>query len=281
MIWVLVPAYNEAKNLSRLLTQIDSEMRTQKLDYRLLVVDDGSIDDTAKILVKAKEKLPLTVISHLINRGLGETERDAFEFVAFNCDPSDLIVRVEGDATHDPKYIPLLLKKIEKGYDVVNTSRFQTGGGQKGISSYRNVVSLLANFFMKTIFPIPGVRDFSCGYRAYRVEVIQDAIQVYGNSFIQLKGLGFTSTLEIIVKLYLLGCRFHEIPFVLRYDQKRGKSKMVTSTTTLGYLTMAVLFYWPFGGWSQQYRGLRQLYRKDRTHALKKFKIREVTGNPL
>ena len=75
-------------------------MRTQKLDYRLLVVDDGSINDTATILVKAKKKLPSTMISHFINRGLGETERDAFEFVAFNCDPSDLIVRVEGDATY-------------------------------------------------------------------------------------------------------------------------------------------------------------------------------------
>ena len=118
-------------------------MRTQKLDYRLLVVDDGSINDTATILVKAKKKLPSTMISHFINRGLGETERDAFEFVAFNCDPSDLIVRVEGDANLYPKYISHLLEKIEKGYDVVNTSRSKTGGGQKGISSYLNVVSLL------------------------------------------------------------------------------------------------------------------------------------------
>ena len=281
MIWVLVPAYNEAKNLPRVLAQINSEMRSQKLDYRLLVINDGSTDDTARILMEAQAKLPLTVISHLLNRGLGETERDAFEFVAFHCDPSDLIVRVEGDATHDPNYIPLLLKKIEEGYDVVSTSRFQPGGGQVGISTYRNVVSLLANFFMRIVFQIPGIRDLSCGYRVYQGEVIQDAIQIYGDSFIQLRGLGFTSTVETIIKLYLLGCRFSEIPFVLRYDQKQGNSKMVTSSTTLGYLTMAILFYWPFGGWSQQYRGLRGLYKKDRTHAMKKFKRRGVPGNSL
>ncbi len=247
MIWVLVPAYNEAKTLPTVLAQIDSEMRSHELDYRLLVIDDGSTDDTAKILIEAQKTLPLTVISHFLNRGLGETERDAFEFVALHCDPSDLIVRVEGDATHDPNYIPILLKKIEDGYDVVNTSRFQPGGGQVGVSTYRTLVSLLANVFMRIVFPIRGIRDCSSGYRVYRGEVIQDAIQIYGDSFIQLRGLGFTSTLETIIKLYLLGCRFNEIPFVLRYDQKQGDSKMVTSSTTLGYLTMAILFYWPFG----------------------------------
>jgi dolichol-phosphate mannosyltransferase len=187
------------------------------------------------------------------------------------CAPDDIIVRVEGDDTHEPEYVFSLLKKLEEGYDVVNTSRFQPGGGQKGVDAYRAAISRAANSFMHFVFGIPGVRDYSCGYRAYRASVIQDAIRIFGNNFIQLRGMGFTSTLEMIVKLRLLGCRFAEVPFVLRYDQKQSSSKMVSSITTLGYLTMALLYHWPFGGWRSQYRGLSTLYHSDHDQAIEKF----------
>src|SRR5258708_1069238 len=112
-----------------------------------------------------------------------------------------------------------------------------------GVNGYRAALSLCANLFMKVVFDIPGVRDYSCGFRAYRTRVIKDAVSIFGNSFIQLRGLGFTSTLEIMVKLKILGCRFAEVPFVLRYDQKLSESKMVSSLTTLGYLLMGVLYH--------------------------------------
>jgi dolichol-phosphate mannosyltransferase len=79
--------------------------------------------------------------------------------------------------------------------------------------------------------------------------MIRRAIRVFGNDFIQLKGLGFTCTLEKLVKLRMLGARFAEVPFVLRYDRKLSASKMISSVTTLGYLTMAILYHWPWGGW--------------------------------
>ena len=107
---------------------------------------------------------------------------------------------------------------------------------------------------MRLFFPIPGLREYSCGFRGYRAEIIRHAIAFYGNNFVQLKGLGFTCTLEKLVKLRLIGARFGEVPFVLRYDQKQGSSKMVGSTTTLGYLVMAVLYHWPWGGWRSAIR---------------------------
>jgi dolichol-phosphate mannosyltransferase len=213
----------------------------------------------------------LDVLTHPINRGLGETERDGFEFIAMHCTPGDVVVRVEADDTHEPRYIFSLLEKLDSGYDVVNTSRFQPGGGQMGVDGYRSIISRAANLFMQLVFGIPGTRDYSCGFRAYRAQIIQDAIAVFGNHFIQLRGLGFTSTLEMIVKLHLLGARFAEVPFVLRYDQKQGNSKMVSSITTLGYLLMAVLYHWPLGGWRSQYRQLGKLYRTDRNQALDRF----------
>ena len=273
MIWIVLPAFNEEASLPTLLPRLDDALRTHGEPFRIVVVDDGSRDQTADVLTDLARRLPLDVITHPINRGLGETERDGFEFVAARCDADDVVVRVEGDATHDPEYIFSLIAKLRTGCDVVNTSRFQPTGGQLGVDPYRAFISRSANVFMKLVFAIPNVQDFSCGYRAYRGRVIRDAVRIFGNNFIQLRGLGFTSTLEMIVKLHLLGCRFAEVPFVLRYDQKRSPSKMVGSITTLGYLIMAVLYHWPFGGWRSQYRELPDSYRRDPDAAVERFQL--------
>jgi dolichol-phosphate mannosyltransferase len=271
MIWVIVPAYNEEQDLPALLPKIHAVLQERKYKHRIVVVNDGSMDRTAQILDEFQQSLPLDVVTHPINRGLGETERDGFEYVAMHSSPQDMIARVEADNTHEPVYIFDLLAKLEEGYDVVNTSRFQPGGGQIGVDGYRAFISRAANWFMHFVFRIQNTRDYSCGYRAYRAQVIQDAIRIFGNNFIQLRGLGFTSTLEMIVKLHILGAKFVEVPFVLRYDQKVGYSKMIGSITTLGYLLMAVLYHWPLGGWAVQYRGLRTLYRKNREQAVEQY----------
>ena len=138
---------------------------------------------------------------------------------------------------------------VRGGCDVVIASRFEPGGGQLGVSKYRAFISRCANLFMKLFFPIPGLKEYSCGFRGYRAEKIHEAIEFYGNNFIQLKGLGFTCTLEKLVKLKLIGAKFGEVPFMLRYDQKQSESKMVSSVTTLGYLVMSLLYHWPWGGW--------------------------------
>lgn len=263
MIWILLPAFNEVASLPRLLPKIATHMATMGKEYRVVVVDDGSTDGTGELLEEYKVQLPLEVITHTINRGLGETERDGFEYVARNGSATDILIRLDCDDSHEPEYITRLIAKMDEGFDVVNTSRFQPGGDQKGVNGYRAFISYAANLFMRIVFSIDGVRDYSCGFRGYRVGLIQDAIAIYGNNFMQLRGLGFTSTLETIVKLRLLGSRFSEVPFVLRYDQKASESKMVSSITTLGYLTMAVLYHWPFGGWRSQYKGLAKAYRND------------------
>lgn len=271
MIWILLPAYNEETDLPSLLDKIKETLGDKK--YRLVVVNDGSTDDTARILDKFKPGLELDIVEHPINRGLGETERDGFEYIAWHAERDDFLVRIEGDDTHEPKYMFDMIAKLEQGYDVVNTSRFQPGGGQMGVNSYRAFISRAANVFMRLVFGVKGVKDYSCGFRAYRVSVIQDALSIFGNNLIQMRGLGFTSTLEIIVKLKILGCRFAEVPFVLRYDQKKGGSKMIGSVTMMGYFTMGMLYWWPFGGWRSQYRGLRKLYRQDTAKAVERYSL--------
>lgn len=270
-VWIMLPAFNEEKSIPILFPKIKKVFEEWNQAYRIVTVEDGSLDSTSEALKKIKSDYPLDIVFHKINRGLGETERDGFEHIAENANDEDIIVRLDCDVTHEPEYVLTLINKLKEGYDVVNTSRFQPGGCQIGVSRYRAIVSYAANIFMKLIFNIPGVKDYSCGYRAYRVKVIKDAIHIFGNGFIQLKGLGFTATLETIVKLKLLGCRFAEVPFVLRYDQKASPSKMVSSVSTLGYFTMALLYHWPFGGWLSQYQGMAKIYRQSPLKAHQKF----------
>ena len=106
---------------------------------------------------------------------------------------------------------------------------------------------------MKIFFPIKGLKEYSCGFRAYRAEKIKQAIDFYKNNFIQLKGLGFTCTLEKLIKLKMMNARFAEVAFKLRYDQKLSDSKMVGSITTLGYIIMTILYHWPWGGWKSNF----------------------------
>lgn len=276
MIWVFLPAFNEQESLKALLPKIKSLFEARNTDYQVVVVNDGSDDETGKILEEYSGNIPLHIITHPINRGLGETERDGFEYISGMASREDIIVRFDCDDTHEPEYIFNLVDKLNGGFDVVNTSRFQPGGGQTGVDAYRAFISRSANYFMKFLFGIDGVYDYSCGFRAYRAHIIQDAIAIFGNYFIQLRGLGFTCTLEMIVKLHIMGCRFAEVPFVLKYDQKKSQSKMVSSITTLGYFTMAFLYHWPFGGWKKQYSGLSRLYPTDPQAANEKYSLSAI-----
>ena len=249
MILVLLPAYNEEESLPRLIPKLQATLTEMGEKYRILVCNDGSKDRTQVLLEKYASSIPLEIIHHKINRGLGEAMRDLFERAAEISKPGDVILRLDCDDTHEPEYIPSIVEKVRGGFDVVIASRFQPGGGQMGVSRYRALISRSANIFMKVFFPISGLKEYSCGFRGYRAEKIHEAINFYGNNFIQLKGLGFTCTLEKLVKLKLIGATFGEVPFMLRYDQKQSDSKMVSSITTLGYLVMTLLYHWPWGGW--------------------------------
>lgn len=249
MILILLPAYNEEESLPRLMPKLKETLEGMKEEYRIVVCNDGSSDKTQTMLESYAEKMPLEIIQHKINRGLGESCRDLFERASEITQPGDVIVRLDCDDTHEPEYIPSIVAKVRSGFDVVIASRFEPGGGQMGVSGYRAFISRSANLFMKIFFPISGLKEYSCGFRGYRAEKIKEAVRFYGNNFIQLKGLGFTCTLEKLVKLKLIGARFGEVPFMLRYDQKQSASKMVSSVTTLGYLVMTLLYHWPWGGW--------------------------------
>ena len=252
-IVVLLPVFNEAQGIGQLLDRL-ADVPLDGYELHVIACDDGSSDATGRTLADYSRLARFEVITHSLNRGLGETVRDLFERAAEIVEDDDVVVRLDADDTHDPAVIPAMIEKLDAGADVVLASRFQKGGGQVGVHGRRRLLSALANRLMHAVFPIPGVREYTCGFRAYRGEIVRRAIATFGNDFIQLKGLGFTSTLEKLVKLRLLGARFDEVPFVLRYDLKESESKMLTNITTLGYLVMTIMYYWPSRGWRTTYR---------------------------
>ncbi|MEO7963138.1 MAG: hypothetical protein ABIT38_04420, partial [Gemmatimonadaceae bacterium] len=158
-----------------------------------------------------------------------------------------IMVRMDCDDTHEPRYIKAMAAKLMEGYEVVIASRYAPGGDQIGVNLYRRTISRCANLLMKTFFPIRNVWEYTSGYRAYRVAFMKDAIELYGNRFIDLKGMGFTGTVEKIIKAKQMGARVGEVGFVLRYDQKMSQSKVVTSLTTMGYLVLIAKYIYPWG----------------------------------
>jgi dolichol-phosphate mannosyltransferase len=253
-LWVVLPIHNEAAVLEWLITEIFDISERQQFKVTVIAVDDGSSDGSGDILKKLQASQEIHVIQHRLNRGLGETIRDGFEAAAEMAKGHDVILRMDADRTHDPKYIPELVRGVENGADIAVASRFVRGGGEVGLTQKRKWISRLANVCFRAFFPLGGIREYTCGYRAYRASWIKRAVEVYGDEFIALRRFGFCCTVEKLVKLRRLGATITEVPFTLRYDRKQGRSKMIFNITVFGYIVMVALYYWPWGGWRQRYQ---------------------------
>lgn len=257
-IYVVLPIFNEEKALTKLVHDIIFFCNAIPATCLIIAVDDCSSDSSPKILRTLSKTHPIHILSHTFNRGLGETIRDGFECAANMAAAGDIILRLDADASHEPRYIPKLvaaITKAERGevVDMAIASRFATqdasASKERGLSVGRALISRLANVYFRLCFPLGNVKEYTCGYRAYRAEIVQKALAFYGNELIQLRGLGFCCTVEKLLKLHLMGAKIVEVPFELRYDLKESESKMSFNVTTFGYFVMFVLYHWPFGGW--------------------------------
>ncbi len=114
---------------------------------------------------------------------------------------------------------------IDEGYDVVIASRYQPGARVVGVPLLRQGCSLAMSLLFRAWFPIPGVRDYSSGFRAYRAQCLLDAFGRWPDRFISQAG--FACMVEILLKLGQMGSLMTEAPLSLRYyDIKGGNSKM-------------------------------------------------------
>jgi dolichol-phosphate mannosyltransferase len=117
-----------------------------------------------------------------------------------------------------------MMRMINEGYDVVIASRYRAESRVYGVPIMRRVMSGGAAWLMRAVFPTRGVRDFTCGFRAYRASALRSAVSRYGDDFVNQEG--FQCMVDILLKLRTMDLVFGEVPFVLRYDRKGGESKM-------------------------------------------------------
>ncbi len=243
MIRIFLPAYNEEVALPRVVKKFDAEFKKIGKSYRIVVLDDGSTDQTAVRAQELARQYPLEILTHKVNQGLGVTMADGLKHIAAISAAEDLVVTMDCDDTHEPRYMHEAFLKINEGFDLVILSRYKKGGGEKGLSAARSVLSRGAGLMLKLFFPIRGVKEYSCGYRVCRASILKKAFQVFGDRFIRLPHMGFVVTPEILIKFRMMGCRIAEIPFTLHYDQKAGPSKNKPLKTIQGYFAL-VWHYW-------------------------------------
>lgn len=229
MVVITLPAFNEESTLPPLLQAICEAMTENRIEYRVVVINDGSTDATAKVVEEMRETMPLTLIEHEENRGLGESIRTGLLHAIEDAADRDIIVTMDSDNTHTPALIARMVRGIREGNDVVIASRYRSGARIKGVPRYRRLLSRVANVGFRILFPTPNVRDFTSGYRAYRAGVLRQAFVTYGEEFIAQSG--FACMVDILLKLRRLGAIMSEVPLILRYDLKSGVSKMVVMRT--------------------------------------------------
>ena len=213
---VVLPTYNEAENLPLM---IDALLALPQ-GLRVLVVDDNSPDGTGDLADQLALAQPdrVAVLHRSEKAGLGPAYiagfRRAIELGA------EYVIQMDTDFSHQPKYIPDLIAKLESGYDLVIGSRFVRGGGvDQSWSPYRKLLSWFANaVYVRVLLDIP-VSDSTGGYRIWRRETL------IGMDLNRVGSNGYVFQVEMAYIANRLGFKITEIPIYFP-DRARGQSKM-------------------------------------------------------
>jgi dolichol-phosphate mannosyltransferase len=232
LIYVSLPAFNEEEALPLLLARIATVAEHSfQGAVEVIVVDDGSKDRTAEVTRAFAATAPIRVnlAPHGVNKGLGEAIKTGLQAALAKAGDDDVIVTMDSDDTHIPGLIPRMAALIHEGNDVVIASRYQPGARMVGIPWHRQLLSKGLSVLFQAVYPIPGARDYSCGYRAYRPAVLRAAFDRWGEQFVSERG--FACMVDILMKLHINGAIVTEAPMVLRYDRKPGETKMPVRKT--------------------------------------------------
>ena len=149
----------------------------------------------------------------------------------------DLIFVMDSDFTHKAKYsIDMIKEMTKKSSDVGIASRFQKGSEIFGVPRYRIVLSYFAKIYYTLTLNFRNVKDYTCGYRLYKICRLNEIKLVYRENYISK--MGFACMVELLYKLNRIGSSFSEIPFSLHYEEKKGNSKMKVINTMIQSLLL-------------------------------------------
>ena len=174
MLWVVVPALNEAENLEVLIPRIVTEVEALSPLGRVLVVDDGSTDDTPKVMAELMGTHP-TVEVETMRHNVGKAAALRAGFQRALDGGATRVVMMDADGQDDPTELPRLLAEIENGYGLVTGARLL----RRDRFIKRNT-SKIYNGVTRVLSGTPG-RDFNSGFKAMRAEVAADLVpMLYG-----------------------------------------------------------------------------------------------------
>lgn len=211
---VIVPTYNERENIEALVKQL----LALPLDLCIIVVDDNSADGTGAIAdrLAREHESRVTVIHRSGKLGLGTAYVAGFRRALH--EGACLICTMDADFSHNPRYVPDLVTKIDRGYDLVIGSRYVPGGGTSDCTISRKLLSWGANAFARAALGL-HVRDATAGYRCYRRSVLESV------GIDKIKADGYSFLIEMLFRVSWQGWRVSETP-ILFANRSQGVSKI-------------------------------------------------------
>ena len=215
-ILVVIPTYNEAENLPRLV----SALFALNLDLRILVVDDNSPDGTGEIAEALKtQHRRLDVLHRTQKNGLGPAYLAGFRR-ALATEGIDAIAQMDADFSHDPAVLPKMAALLENDEaDIVLGSRYVPGGRlDEEWPLWRKALSAFGNLYARAILRIP-VRDITGGYRLWKRAALA------AMPLERIRANGYIFQVEMIYVAHKLGFRIAEVPIYFR-ERQWGQSKM-------------------------------------------------------
>ena len=203
---VFFPAYNDAPSLPKLLEKTFKALRGHVADYEVIVVNDGSFDNTAAVLEEQRRIYGacLRIVTHQKNRGYGGALRSGFQAAT-----KDWVFYTDGDSQYDVSELPRLLELAGNGTGLVNGYKLE-----RHDPAHRIWIGRTYNFCARLLFGI-RIRDIDCDYRLIRRDLLDQ---------IQLTSTSGTICVELVRKLEMTGCAVVEVG-VRHYPRLYGKSQ--------------------------------------------------------
>jgi glycosyltransferase involved in cell wall biosynthesis len=207
-ITAFFPAYNDSGSIAELVMRADAALRELASDYEILVIDDGSQDDTAAVLRGLTARVPrLRIITHAHNRGYGGALQSGFAGAS-----KELVFYTDGDGQYDPGELPQLVAALDDSVDVVQGFK-----RKRHDPLHRIVIGRLYHGFVKRAFGL-GVRDVDCDFRLIRRRVFER---------VRLEFTSGVICVELVKKIEDAGFKIREVP-VSHYPRLHGRSQFFT-----------------------------------------------------
>ena len=213
---VIVPTYNEAENLEKLIAAI----RAQPGEFHITIVDDNSPDGTGQLAEKIAASDPAIHVLHRTGKlGLGTAYVEGFKYALRN--GVEAVIEMDADFSHDPNELPNFIARIHEGADMVIGSRYVNGVRVLNWSFKRLLLSKLATLYVDIVTGMGGeiITDATAGFKCYRRKVLEsiDLDRIHSN--------GYAFQIEMKYRAYKKGFKLAEIPITFN-DRHVGQSKM-------------------------------------------------------